>query len=492
MPITQKKTREFWETDDWKKFFAPETPSKGMPGYTLPEFDVGEMQQKAIAPIQRAYREEIPRIESRLSKRKMGRSGAWFRKELKALEKYGTDVGVTAADYPLRVEALRLEAARHGLTAEQFEKTLAFQKEQYRGDIGKWLREQEYRETTTERELDLEAEKLGMTREQFQVRMDWEKEQFGRTLETEDRRFDRRMELEWRQMGLQEQEIADKKEMFYEQLKQYESQFSRELTFKEVQSLRDRDLELSRQGLTQQEIDNEMNRFNAELSWQQEHFERTFTFEETKWMNEYALALEESNLSRDQFSESVRQFDEALQESKYLDRRKLDFQEKMADLNYALDQRRISDQEHRTQVMELQVEYERDLQWGWTDEEGNYHSGNMEMEKRKNEMMENQIFGYWDDGFEPSKFEGDKYQRSKWWNILHDPENADQPQTWKDYMLERVEKLGEWARDSEGNKIYSEEWNDYMSEHYHRGVLDLREWSMQLDALLGLRGASNY
>jgi len=402
------KTREFWETNKWKERFAPPTT----PAYQAPQINIPQIQAGALGPLRAEYEAAVPKIGARLAKMGMGRSGRRFAEEGKLLGMFMTQAGAITSDIALRGAQLEIEAAKVGLTADQFEKKLRLEKEQFYKTLSseekRWLREQELRE----KESELEAEKFDWTKEEFQQRIAWEQDMFNRTLSSEDRRFDEQMELRWREQELSETEIENKKQMFYDQLKQYEEQFNREIGFKEAESLREYELALKDQGLTQQQIDNQMLQFSEELEFQQDRFNRTFNFEETKWIDEFALATEQAlfdqKLSRDQFKETIRQFDAALKESGKLERSRLD------------------------------------------------------LERTRNEIMNNEIFGYFDEKYGPGSENPppDKY--------------TDPPEY-----------------DDDGNLKPSAEWTLYMDLHYHPGALDLKEWAIRLDELLGLRGVSN-
>lgn len=504
------KVKEFWETDAWRKYLTQ--PSGGAP--TVPGVSTGELQAGAIGPLRAEYKRAIPGIESRISKRMMGRSGAYVAAEQGALRDFLTRAGAISADVTLRGGQLQIEAAKLGLTSEQFQKRLEseerrererlnwekkrfergltseerrwmeehglrewevkerwglekeqleWEKEKFGTELSfeerQWLREQGFSEWAITQQLELEADKFNWTVEEFQQRLEWEKDQFKRTLSSEDRRFDMQMELEWERHGLNEQEIENEKQMFYDQLKQYQDQFDRELSFKETQALRDYELALSEQGLTQQQIDNQMSQFNKELEWQQDRFDKTFTFEQTKWMDEFTFTVEQAlfqnELSRDQFKETMRQFDMALKQSGDLEKERMVLQEDLAAeqrrLERDFERGRITRANMEDATRNLQIEYDKEIA-----------DARLELEQQQIDIMNNEIFGYWDEGYGPGS------------DNPPPPKYSDPPEY-----------------DLNGNPILTQEWELYMDQYYHPGALDLKEWEIRIEYLLGLRGVSN-
>jgi len=407
-----EKVKEFWETEEWKKRFTqPSTPA-----YQPPDVDVAQIQAGAIAPLREEYERAVPAIASRLAKRHVGRSSAYEFEERKLLRDFMTQAGAISSDVALRGAQLELEAA-----------------------------------------------KLGLTQQQFEERLNWEREQFHRTLTTDDERFDRQMELEWRRQDLSEQEIADKKQMFYDELKFNEQMFDREYTFKETQAMEQAKQEWAKIGLTEEQIKNEMYKFDKELAWQMEHFDRSLTWEQTKSANELSFRMEElaqtGELEWAKVNEMARQFDDALKQTAWIENARMDLQERQMLLENDLQNRRITIEQYNSETARL-AQQARD---GWTDDDGVYHPGiadqQLEIERTKNQIMNDEIFGYWDEGFGPENA----------------PPKYDEPPQFDEF----------------GNPIPTDDWKLYMDLHYHPGALDLKEWEIRIDGMLGLRGVSN-
>jgi hypothetical protein len=652
MPTTipTTKAKEFWETDEWKKYLmqgAVPTPVTGMP-----KINAGEITAQAIQPITAAYKKQIPVIESRVSKRGMGRSGAYVAAETEALQNYLTQVAGTSGDIALQSAQLQLDAAKAGMSQQQYKESLMWEKqkksmEQTIAERETVLAEESTAEQQglaremaekgwgfTQQELDLRMKELGMTSEQFNATLDWQKETFGRTFSFEEMKFEKQLELEWADQGLNQQEVDDKKAMFYDQLKANQDQFNRDYTLKETIATQQHDEELSRQGLTQQEITNakdefdkrlvweqeqfgrtleqsdrqfedqlelewkrtgltekeiddkkemfydelkanqeqfnrdyslretsEMNRhteelrgfelteeqmadardqFNRTLIWEQDKYGQTLDWEERKSADELAFALKEllqnGDIQYKQMADAMQMFDDTLKGWTDKDgtyhpgtvgleeaRNQLarDLQDQQLALQRDLDQQKIDITKFDSETARLPAENDMKLKFGWDDENGVHHAGEMELEQQKNDMYQNQIFGYWDKGFEPDKFEGEKYNylTEVEWKSIHSKLRGDIAavegkllrETSK-MSLAEIEKLSTqmsilkkrlrdmeatgWKEgmseyDENGNVIYTQEWNTYMSEHYHKGELDLKEYQQRIDGLLGTRGVSN-
>lgn len=461
--LREARPRQFWERPEIGGYPGAQPPPTP---YELPEFDIAGMVQQGIAPVERAYGRGIEGIQSRLSKRRLGESGAYVQEELDAFEGYMKKIGAFAPDLPLKTAQVQMEAARLGMTQDQYMRQMALERERLYAPLAvqqqQWAEEQALKETTQAQKYDIERRKLGLTEEQFKARLDWEQEQFGRTLDSEDRRFDRQMELSWRQMDLSEQEVNDKKQMFYDQLKQYESQFDREYSLKETDQMQRYETEQRSLDLTEDEMKNQMDQFNKTLEWEQSQYDTTLSWEKRRFADEMAFRLQElkdnNDISWAQFNENMRQFDDSLRQTATLETARLELQQEQMMLDYELDQGRITIDDYNSQTARLQAENQFKLDWGWTDDSGVSHPGRMQLEETKNKMMEMEIFGYWDEGFAPSDFTGDKY-------------------------------TGEY--DEQDNREMTREWEDYVAEHYHKGQLDLAEYQIWLDGLLGMKGVSN-
>jgi len=243
-----------------------------------------------------------------------------------------------------------------------------------------------------------------------------------RELSMEDRHFGAQLETEWAKLGLSQQEIDDKKQMFYDQLGQYSQQFNREYSLKETSEMNRHREELSRQGLTQQEIDNQMGQFDQQLAWEKQHYGMALGEEQRQFNENIAFRLQElaqtGQIEYAQLNETIRQFDQNMSRLVALDQFEI----------YA-----------RTRGM--------DMEW-WKIQK------DAALKEIELDIQSDAIFGYWDEGFGPEGFTGDKYV----WN----------------------EKTGTWET--------TREWDEYMLEHYHKGELDLREWDIRIAAMLATRG----
>lgn len=582
----QKRKKEFWEPEDAQSYFAgggaPQpSPTSEIPDpYQAPDLDVTALQAQMIAPARREYLREVPRIEARLAKRKMGRSGDYMRKEYDALYNYLLGIGGPSADIALRAEELKqsgvqfeqqlelgwaqqglseqeiadkkemfyaeqqryseqfdrqysleeTEAAwrheeelqRQGLTQQQIdnemarfdqelqfketelsqqdrqfeqqlelqwkqqglnEREIADKKEMFYAEQGRlstqFNREYSLAETEAARRHQEELSRQNLTQQQIDNAMDqfdqqllFEMDKFGRTLTQEDRQFEKQLELQWAEQGLTQQQIDNEKEMFYDQLSQYQDQFDRELDFKDVDALRQHEEELGRQGLTQQqidnemaqfnqqllfemdqvaemtrqwgheftfkqtvemtrheeelgrqgltqqEIDNEMEKFDQELEWQKEHYGMVLTEQQRQFDDEMADAVRQTDLSFDQLQETIRQFDDNMKRLKELDAFEMDARERGMDLEEW--------QAHKAaELKEIELDY-----------------------------YSMEVFGYWDEGFGPEGFEGERY---------------------------------EWDEENEVWKV-TPEWDKYMLDYYHPGELDLREEGLRIQGMLGMTG----
>ena len=156
----RKKPREFWEPEQYRDFFVggatpayQPTPMGAPPPapYQTPPLDVPELQEQALAPLRGEYQRALTGLESRLSKRGMGRSGALGAGEADLLREYLTRAGAVSGDITMR-------AAELGLSKEQLE----LQRQLGFGELG--LKE--------------------------------------RALSQEDRQFEKQMELQWAEQGL--------------------------------------------------------------------------------------------------------------------------------------------------------------------------------------------------------------------------------------------------------------------------------------------------
>jgi len=308
------KPQEFWETDQWRNYFTEpdfeqERPPVPTPTWEAPDIDVAKLTEQAIGPMRREYEKGLEGIASRLSKRRMGESGAYGVAETESLKDFLAQVGAVSSDIALRGG-----------------------------------------------ELELKAAQLGMTNEQF-----------------------------------------------YAQMQENRYMFDREYTLKETEAMERMKQEWMRLGLTEQEMKNEMYRFDQQMGWEKERFGLTLEWEQRRFADELFFRFEELRLNNElswaQHNELVRQFDEALALERELENRRLD----------------------------------QDL----TFEEWKH-----EIEQERNRMMQNEIFGYWDEGY---------------------------PYQCKAYA----------------NRQQCED------EHYHRGVLDLREYEIYINGLLGLQGVTN-
>lgn len=522
------RKREFWESEDFQDYFAgggiPQTGSTGgIPGpYQPPDLDVAKLQEQMIAPTRREYRREVPRFEARLAKRKMGRSGAYWRSELDTLRDYLTDIGGPSADIALRTAALeqqgRLgwaqlgltqqqaawkheeELKRQGLTQQQIdnemeqfiqelqfeEEKLSTQDEQFEKQLElQWaeqgLNEQEINDkkemfyseqkrlsTQFDREYNLteteaawrheeELSRQGLTQQQiddemarFDQQLLFEMDKFGRTLTQEDRQFEKQMELQWAEQGLNQQEVDDKKEMFYDQMAEMTRQWGHEFSFRQTAEMTRHEEEMGRQGLTQQELDNEMDRFDTQLEWEKDHYDMVLTEQQRQFNDEMANAVRQTDLSFDQLRETVRQFDENMDRLTDLDAFEMRLREGWWDEGYGPDDPNAPPKGTPAWDAYEAEHYnmgERDMEW-WQVKKA------AELKEIELDMMHNEIFGSWDEGFGPEGFEGDKY---------------------------------EWDEETE-SWVATAEWDKYMLDYYHKGQLDLREWGLRIEAMLGMVG----
>jgi len=154
----KKKPQEFWEGDDWRNYFTDPDYQAGQqpfPDQQPPAFDVGQLTEQAIGPMRLEYERGLEGMASRLSKRRMGESGAYGVAENEALRNFLAQVGAVSSDITMRGAEFGLkeraerhrheeELGRQGLTQQEidnemirFDQTLAWEKEKF-GEILDW------------------------------------------------------------------------------------------------------------------------------------------------------------------------------------------------------------------------------------------------------------------------------------------------------------------------------------------------------------------
>lgn len=402
-PKPTAKPSEFWESPELGDYFTkgtlPESRVTKPAPYEAPKLDVGALQEQAIAPLRREYKEAVGEMGSRLSFRKLGRSGAYVQAELDELYDYLTGIGGPTADIALRAEEL---AQRERISGRQ--------------------------------------ERLSYEELASKERLEWAG-----------------LEKEWAKLGLSAQELADKKEMFLTGLQENQRQFNRTYSLQENQQMIDAKQEWARIGLSADEITENARQYDSMLLWQKEQFGYTFGWDQSKYMMEIGFRYDElmqtGELTREQITEQARQFDMNLWQQADFERERNRITEEQLRIDEAYKKGLIGIDEYRSRTDRLRTENDKMI----ADRQ-------VEIDQQRTDILSNQIFGYWDTGFEPGSedFPEEVYKKNEDGTIYYDSET--------------------------GLPEFSDEYRDYMTMHYHRGQLDLAEWQIWVEMSLGMVG----